>query len=101
MTGMPFSLLRLGYPENGEEYFEIDYPNSTYASGVLDLPLHKHHEPTFFEDDDFFDQNYKNRQDEFELLMKNYTFVLHYTGRRWYGESQVCHNRLVHNYRNS
>lgn len=97
MTGIPFSLLRLGYPENDEEYFEIDYPNST---NVTDLPLHKHREPIFFEDDDFFEQNYKIRQIEFELLMKNYTFVLHYTGRRWYGKSRVCSNMIVHKYRN-
>lgn len=86
MTGKPYSLLRLGYPEIGEEYYEIEYYNMSNASDVSDWPLHKHNEPAFFVDDDFFEQNYIRRPDEFEELMENYTFVLHYTGRRWYGK---------------
>ncbi len=82
MTGKPYSLLRFGYPETGEEYFEIEYYNSTRnAVGEGDLPLHKHNEPVSFLDDDFFDQSIIQ-----EKLDNNYTFALQYTGRRWYGK---------------
>ncbi len=82
MTGKPYSLLRFGYPEIGEEYFEIEYYNSTRnAVGEGDLPLHKHNEPASFLDDDFFEQSIIQ-----EKLDKNYTFALQYTGRRWYGK---------------
>ena len=37
-----------------------------------------------YDDDDFFDINLKN--EAFVNLMKNYTFVLSYTGQRWYGQ---------------
>ena len=62
LTGKPMSLLRTGtYTEIGtnglrEEYFT----------------------------DDFFEQN--NKTFEFQELLMNYTFVLRYTGRRWYGD---------------
>ena len=88
MSGMPYSLLRLGFPENDYEDFEIEYPNATFASQEASVPPHKHHETHFFDDDDFFETNLKNRGSEFESLLKNYTFVLHYTGRRWYGTLQ-------------
>lgn len=39
-----------------------------------------------FEDDDFFDIHMQ--QEPFQELIKNYTFVLKYTGRRWYGQIQ-------------
>ncbi len=81
MTGKPYSLLRFGYPEIGEEYFEIEYYNSTHAEE--DLPLHKHNESALFLDDDFFEQSIIQ-----EKLDKNYTFALQYTGRRWYGKSK-------------
>lgn len=90
MTGMPYTLLRLGYPEIGDEYYEIEYGNSTSIFGSGDIPPHKHIEPTFFEDDDFFELNFKNEKDEFEQLLENYTFYLHFTGRRWYGKLPGC-----------
>jgi hypothetical protein len=34
--------------------------------------------------DDFFEQN--NKTADFQELLKNYTFRLQYTGRRWYGD---------------
>lgn len=37
-----------------------------------------------FDDDDFFDIHL--REEAFLNLMKNYTFVLGFTGRRWYGQ---------------
>ncbi len=77
-TGKPYSLLRLGYPE-GDEHFNVEYPDD-----VGDLPLHKHYHPEFFQDDDFFELN--NKTAEFQDLLKNYTFVLRYTGRRFYGK---------------
>lgn len=79
MTGKPNSLLRFGFPDVGTEYFEIEYPEDEGNEG--DVPLHKHDEPNFFLDDDFFQQNTVE-----EILDKNYTFVLQYTGRRWYGK---------------
>ncbi|KAL7531293.1 hypothetical protein ACHAXR_003958, partial [Thalassiosira sp. AJA248-18] len=54
MTGKPFSLMRDGYPDDDDS----------------------------LTDDDFFEVN--NSTTEFQELMKNYTFVLRYTGRRWY-----------------
>lgn len=81
MTGKPYSLLRLGYPAVGEEYFEIEYVNSTSAGDEGELPLHKHKDPAFFMDDDFFEQGVIK-----EKLDDNYTFALQYTGRRWYGK---------------
>lgn len=89
MTGMPYNLLRLGYPDTGEEYYEIEYENSSNIFGIGDIPPHRHIEPTFFVDDDFFEQNFKNDKDEFEKLIENYTFYLHFTGKRWYGKLRV------------
>jgi hypothetical protein len=86
MTGMPYSLLRLGFPDNGEEYYEIEYENSSNIFGVGDIPPHRHIEPTSFEEDDFFEQNFKADKYKFEELMENYTFYLHFTGNRWYGK---------------
>lgn len=94
MTGMPYTLLRLGYPEIGDEYYEIEYGNSTSIFGSGDIPPHKHIEPTFFEDDDFFELNFKNDKDEFEQLLENYTFYLHFTGRRWYGKLPGCSDEV-------
>jgi len=37
-----------------------------------------------FTDDDFFEIH--TQYDEFNELLQNYTFVLKYTGRRWYGQ---------------
>lgn len=38
----------------------------------------------FFKDDDFFEIHYE--EEDFQRLMKNYTFVLRYTGSRLYGQ---------------
>jgi hypothetical protein len=45
---------------------------------------HKHVSPDDYSDDDFFEIN--NQSAAFQKLMNNYTFVLRYTGRRWYGQ---------------
>jgi len=88
MRGKPFSLLRLGYPADGDQYYNVEYPNSTGTNstgtvGVGNLAPHKHHHDGFFEDDDFFEQN---DSPGFQKLLSNYSFVLQYTGRRWYGQ---------------
>ena len=57
MSGKPASLLRLGY---------TDYFNNGRFT------------------DDFF--QYNNESSSFQELMTNYTFVLRYTGLRWYGD---------------
>lgn len=90
MTGKPFSFLRLGYPEVGEEFFDIEYENSTNVFSIEDIPVHKHNEPISYEDDDFFRENSKVNGAKFDDLLKNYTFALYYTGMRWYGELAVC-----------
>ena len=79
LSGKPYSLLRLGYPED-DTHYKIDYPNST---GDGDIATHKHFHPAFFEDDDFFEQNNVTTKPGFQTLLQNYTFVLRYTGRRW------------------
>lgn len=38
----------------------------------------------YYADDDFFEIH--TQYDEFNELLQNYTFVLKYTGRRWYGQ---------------
>ena len=80
LSQKPYSLLRLGYPE-GDEHYDLEYPNDEV---VGDLPLHKHYHSDYFEDDDFFELN--NQTKGFQQLLNNYTFVLKYTGRRWYGK---------------
>ena len=57
MTGVPTSLYRLGYTDAGDDGRFTD---------------------------DFF--QYNNESTSFQELMKNYTFVLRYTGLRWYGD---------------
>jgi hypothetical protein len=89
MTGMPYSFLRLGYQGKDEEYFDIEYENATLF-GIDDMPPHKHNEPTFYEDDDFFRENSKNNPAQFKALLENYTFALHYTGMRWHGRLSFC-----------
>lgn len=79
LSGKPYNLLRLGYPEDGKEYFNI-----TYANQIGNFTPHKHYHDSFFEDDDFFKM--KNSTGEFSELLQNYTFVLRFTGQRWYGE---------------
>ena len=48
------------------------------------LASRKHFHPDFFTDDDFFQVN--NNSTEFQALLENYTFVVRYTGQRWYGQ---------------
>lgn len=84
MAGSPLSFLRLGYPDDGAEHFEIEYPNSTSPNDGQAVTPHKHNAPEFFTDDDFMEQN--NRTAEYAALLQNYTFVVFYTGRRWYGQ---------------
>lgn len=66
MSGKPTSLLRLAHPdiEAGTDGVRDDYFS-----------------------DDFF--QYNNRSTGFQELLKNYTFVLFYSGMRWYGKLSV------------
>jgi len=50
MTGMPSSLMRLNYPDDGDEYLNINHPNSTGlgTNDTKDLAPHKHYHPDFF-----------------------------------------------------
>lgn len=63
MTGKPTNLLRLSYSAV-----------KTDADGMSDDHF----------SDDFFQHNSNNVG--FQQLLENYTFVLHYTGLRWYGK---------------
>lgn len=53
LTGKPYGLLRFGYPDDDDNYFEVEY-NSTISDGQSAVTPHKHLHPEFFEDDDFF-----------------------------------------------
>ena len=82
LSGKPYPFLRLGFEEEvADKYFNVDYHSN--SSGV-DLEPHKHYQDQFFEDDDFFEVN--NSTAGFQQLMNNYTFVVAFTGRRWYGK---------------
>jgi len=80
MQGKPYSLMRDGYPGEKEQYFKVEYPANASAA----VAPHKHNNPDNYEDDDFFEIN--NKSAAFQQLMKNYTFLLRYTGSRWYGQ---------------
>ncbi|KAL7469751.1 hypothetical protein ACHAXS_010855 [Conticribra weissflogii] len=81
LQGIPYSVLRLGFPDDDDVHFEVQHKQS---STIEILPPHKHTDPEYFLDDDFFETN--NRSTAFQKLLKNYTFVLRFTGRRWYGQ---------------
>ena len=79
--------MRLGYPDDDDAYYEIEHSNNTEQGGWF-VPPHKHYDPDFFaDDDDFFQIN--SESPEFREVMTNYTMILRYTGRRWYG--QIVH----------
>ena len=80
MQGKPFGVMRDGYPGKEGNYFEVEYPAN--ASEIV--APHNHINPDDYGDDDFFEIN--NASEAFQELMKNYTFLLRYTGRRWYGQ---------------
>eukprot|EP00984_Skeletonema_dohrnii_P010533 scaffold4109_cov101-Skeletonema_dohrnii-CCMP3373.AAC.2 len=80
MQGKPYSLMRDGYPGQEEQYFAVEYP----VNASVAVAPHKHNEPDQYDDDDFFEIN--NQSVAFQTLMKNYTFLLRYTGSRWYGQ---------------
>lgn len=84
LSDKPYGLLRLTHPDDDDKYFNVEYPDSTETDGVGDLVSHKHFHLDSFSDDDFFQLN--NQTAEFSQLLKNYTVVLRYTGRRWYGQ---------------
>ena len=76
MSGKPYGLLRYGYPDDGH----VDFESSN--SSIIPKAQLKHSHPNYFDDDDFFYVN--NSTVSFQELLTNYTFVLWYSGRRWY-----------------
>jgi len=68
MSGIPFGLMG-GADADLQKYADV--------LGRRSLSL-------IYDDDDFFDIHL--RDEAFIDLMKNYTFVLGYTGQRWYGQ---------------
>eukprot|EP00804_Cyclotella_cryptica_P006522 CCRYP_012789-RB/>CCRYP_012789-RB protein AED:0.24 eAED:0.24 QI:253/1/1/1/0.71/0.8/15/71/708 len=84
MTDKPFGLLRYGYPDDDDEYFSVFYNSTIIDGGNSELVPHKHFHRDDFGDDDFFQVN--NSTSSFQELLTNYTFVLWYSGRRWYGQ---------------
>jgi len=80
MQGKPYGLMRDGYPGQEEKYFMVE---DSVNSSVTIAP-HKLKHPDNYDDDDFFDIS--NKTLAFQELMKNYTFLLRYTGSRWYGQ---------------
>jgi len=83
MSGIPHGLMRLAEPDTDDKYYGVTY-NDTTLTEAETLTPHRHYEDTFFEDDDFFEIHLD--KPKFKELMTNYTFVLKYTGRRWYGQ---------------
>eukprot|EP00577_Skeletonema_sp_RCC1716_P005244 CAMPEP_0113387154 /NCGR_PEP_ID=MMETSP0013_2-20120614/8386_1 /TAXON_ID=2843 ORGANISM="Skeletonema costatum, Strain 1716" /NCGR_SAMPLE_ID=MMETSP0013_2 /ASSEMBLY_ACC=CAM_ASM_000158 /LENGTH=769 /DNA_ID=CAMNT_0000270033 /DNA_START=12 /DNA_END=2318 /DNA_ORIENTATION=+ /assembly_acc=CAM_ASM_000158 len=83
MSGIPHGLMRLAEPDTDDKYYGVTY-NGTTLTEAETLTPHRHYEDTFFEDDDFFEIHLD--KPKFKELMTNYTFVLKYTGRRWYGQ---------------
>mmetsp|Transcript_22209 Transcript_22209/g.45394 ORF Transcript_22209/g.45394 Transcript_22209/m.45394 type:complete len:708 (+) Transcript_22209:228-2351(+) len=81
LQGVPYSVLRLGFPDDDDVHFDVQHKQN---SMIATLPPHKHYDPDYFLDDDFFETN--NRSTAFQKLLENYTFVLRFTGRRWYGQ---------------
>ena len=80
MEGVPYGVMRDGFPGEEDKYFEVVHPeNASVAVGP-----HKHTSPDDYSDDDFFEIN--NKSTAFQKLMTNYTFLLRYTGSRWYGQ---------------
>jgi len=67
MSGIPFGLMS-GKDKDLQKYTDILGRRSLLT----------------YDDDDFFDIHL--REEAFVNLMKNYTFVLSYTGQRWYGQ---------------
>eukprot|EP00804_Cyclotella_cryptica_P006489 CCRYP_012786-RB/>CCRYP_012786-RB protein AED:0.12 eAED:0.12 QI:1112/0.7/0.90/1/0.8/0.90/11/549/703 len=84
MAGKPYGLLRYGYPDDDDEYFDVFYNSTIIDGGNSELVPHKHLDRDDFGDDDFFRVN--NATSSFQELLRNYTFVLWYSGRRWYGQ---------------
>ncbi|KAL7478407.1 hypothetical protein ACHAW6_004170 [Cyclotella cf. meneghiniana] len=84
MTGKPYGLLRYGYPDDDDEFFDVFYNSTVIEGGSLELVPHKHFHSNDFDDDDFFQVN--NSTHSFQELLRNYTFVLWYSGSRWYGQ---------------
>jgi hypothetical protein len=82
LAGKPYGLLRYGYPDDDDAYYNVFY-DSAVTDGS-ELVSHKHFHAEAFADDDFFQVN--NETSSFQELLKNYTFVLWYSGRRWYGQ---------------
>jgi len=83
MSGIPHGLMRLAEPDTDDKYYGVTY-NDTTLTEAEKLAPHRHYEDKFFEDDDFFEIHLD--KPNFKELLNNYTFVLNYTGRRWYGQ---------------
>ena len=78
MMGKPYGLLLASHDGDGGG-----------VNGTQKVPDHEDHpdESTInYSDDDFFQVN--NVTSAFNDLLQNYTFELHYTGQRWYGQIQ-------------
>lgn len=71
MSGIPFGLMG-GKDKDLQKYADVLGRRSLSGENLT------------YDDDDFFDIHL--REEAFVNLMKNYTFVLGYTGQRWYGQ---------------
>ena len=81
MSGIPHGFMRLAEPDTDDKYYEVTYNTSNVSKEIVP---HRHYEDKFFLDDDFFQIHLD--KPKFKELLNNYTFVLKYTGRRWYGQ---------------
>ncbi len=81
MSDIPHGFMRLAEPDTDDKYYEVTYNTSTVTEEIVP---HRHYEDKFFLNDDFFQIHLD--KPKFKELLNNYTFVLKYTGRRWYGQ---------------
>ena len=78
MKGTPCGLMRFGSKCDGDQYFS----NVFMSNATGEMEPHGHYD--FIENDDIIRVN--ENSSSFQELLKNYTFVLRFTGRRWYGQ---------------
>jgi hypothetical protein len=92
LSGKPDGLLHFGYSESDdiysiqlpENFFSNLFGNPAKEDDAEAIAPHKHEEPGYPTDDDFFERT--NVTAEFQRLLTNYSFALYFTGRRWFGK---------------
>lgn len=76
MSGVPHEVMRFGSRRDDDQTLRKNKTSPLKRRELLSKE--------YFEDDDFF-QIHK-QEPAFERLLDDYTFILKYTGSRWYGQ---------------